>query len=159
MLARQRNAAGSCRFKTMVNPLAELTDAQKETLRLYYRRFTAKEIAQRLGISPDTVHQRLAAARRKLGVSDSMAAARALIEAENPTLYDRVVYDEIGVARSPPDASKSVSRLPWPFPTRRRPANDLSFAQKLIAVLGLAAAFMAVAALYLLAIGAMSARL
>ncbi len=105
------------------------------------------------GVHPATVHQRLTAARRTLGVGRSMEAARMLAEAEGTPVYDAVLYDEIDVAPTPPDRPSSwLSRLPWPLPTRRRPTNDLSFLELLAAMLGLATAFMIAAALYFIAI-------
>lgn len=59
-----------------------LTEGQKECLRLFHARFEVKDIARRIGRSPVTVHQRLAAARKHLGVDRSVEAARMLAEYE-----------------------------------------------------------------------------
>ncbi len=59
-----------------------LTEGQKECLRLFHARFEVKDIARRIGRSPVTVHQRLAAARKHLGVDRSVEAARLLFEHE-----------------------------------------------------------------------------
>lgn len=59
-----------------------LTEREKETLRLLASGHDAKSVATHLGLSVHTVNERLRAARRKLGVSSSRAAARWLIEAE-----------------------------------------------------------------------------
>ncbi|HEV2078290.1 MAG TPA: sigma factor-like helix-turn-helix DNA-binding protein [Allosphingosinicella sp.] len=131
----------------------DLSETQKDSLRLVYRGYNAKEIARMHGVHPATVHQRLTAARRTLGVARSMEAARMLAEAEGTPIYDALLYDEITVAPTPPDRPSSwLSRLPWPLPTRRRPSNDLSFLELLVAILGLATAFMIAAALYVMAI-------
>ena len=62
-----------------------LTEGQKECLRLFHARFEVKDIARRIGRSPVTVHQRLAAARKHLGVDRSVEAARLLAEYEAGT--------------------------------------------------------------------------
>lgn len=58
-----------------------LTEREKETLRLLAAGHDAKSAAVQLGLSVHTVNERLRAARRKLGVSSSRAAARRLLEA------------------------------------------------------------------------------
>lgn len=136
----------------MSGSVADLTDGVKACLRLYYQRFAAKEIARQLQISPATVHQRLTSARKILGVATSMEAARLLAEAENGTVYDRVLYDGIDVASRLKTPPKWTSRLPWPLPTRRRPLNDLSFTELLIVIVVLATLFMVATAIYLVAI-------
>lgn len=133
--------------------LDELTDAQKDCLRLFYARYDAKEIARQLGIAPATVHQRLTAARKKLGVAKSMEAARLLVQAEEgASLYDRVPYDGIDIAAAAPSPPNWVQRLPWPFPTRWRPENDLNLLELLIAILAVASLFMIAMAGYFVAI-------
>ncbi|MEZ0244682.1 MAG: helix-turn-helix transcriptional regulator [Sphingomonas sp.] len=131
----------------------ELTEGQKECLRLFYARYDAKEIARQLGIAPATVHQRLTAARKKLGVTKSMEAARLLVQAEGPApVYDRMLYDGTDIAAVPEHLPNWVERLPWPFPTRWRPENDLSLPELLIAILAIASFFMLAMALYFIAI-------
>ena len=56
--------------------LDKLTDRQKECLRLVFENYEAKEIALKLGILPNRVIEDLRAARKKLGASRSMDAAR-----------------------------------------------------------------------------------
>jgi DNA-binding CsgD family transcriptional regulator len=65
------------------NRFDRLSDGQKECLRLFHARWEVKDIARRLGRSPVTVHQRLAAARKHLGVDRSAEAARLLFDHEN----------------------------------------------------------------------------
>jgi len=137
----------------MTGSIDSLSETQKDSLRLVYRGYNAKEIARMHGVHPATVHQRLTAARRTLCVARSMEAARMLAEAEGAPIYDGVIYDEMDVAPQPSGAPLSwASRLPWPLPTRRRPTNDLSLLQLLASILGLASAFMLAAALYFVAI-------
>ena len=138
----------------------DLSEVQKVSLRLLYRGYSAKEIGRMHGVSPATVHQRLTAARKTLGVSRSIEAARILAEAEGAPIYDGVIYDEIHIAEDASDRPSSwLSRLPWPLPTRRRPTNDLSFLQLLASILGLATAFMIAAALYFIAISLLNSKL
>jgi DNA-binding CsgD family transcriptional regulator len=62
--------------------VALLTKGQRECLRMVYRHMETKEIARRLGISPDAVSQRIKTAMRILGVSRRRDAALILFEAE-----------------------------------------------------------------------------
>lgn len=50
-----------------LNPLASLTDKQREVLDLLIEHKTSKEISRLLGISPHTVDQRINGARARLG--------------------------------------------------------------------------------------------
>jgi DNA-binding CsgD family transcriptional regulator len=59
-----------------------LTEREKDVLRLLAEGHDAKSVATTLGISVHTVNERLRAARRKLGVGSSRAAARLLASAE-----------------------------------------------------------------------------
>ncbi|MGA1799308.1 LuxR C-terminal-related transcriptional regulator [Sphingomonas sp. 4RDLI-65] len=77
-----------------VDPTVLLNDRQKQCLRLVYANLEAKEIAIELGLSPHTVNEHLRDARRILGVSRSMQAARLLNEAEDP---ERSVSRPFGV--------------------------------------------------------------
>lgn len=53
-----------------------LTDKQCEALDLVCARFSSKQIAKRLEVSPRSIDQRLDAARRTLGATDRFEAAR-----------------------------------------------------------------------------------
>lgn len=76
----------------------ELTEKEKQTLRMLVRGHDAKSIARGLGLSVHTIHERLRAARRKLSVSSSREAARLLLEAEggNEDTPDNLGDMEIG---------------------------------------------------------------
>ena len=67
----------------MADGLDTLTDKEKETLRLMVRGHDAKSMARELSLSVHTIHERLRATRRKLGVTSSREAARLLFESEN----------------------------------------------------------------------------
>ena len=124
----------------MVERFEGLTDGQKECLRLFHARCEIKEIARRLGLSPRGVEERLAAARRRIGSDWSAEAARLFAE------YERCGFTTGGsttVAEPelPPTSLPQPERrnMPLPFPTRERPHNDLTFAQKIAYALLLAA--------------------
>lgn len=79
---------------------SELTDAQRACLRLVYEHKSSKQIARALGVSKDTVDQRLDRARKLLGASSRTEAAIAFHEWEQ--VYHRVVYDAPSVVLSTP---------------------------------------------------------
>lgn len=60
----------------------ELTEKEKETLRLIVRGHDAKSMARELSLSVHTINERLRIARRKLGVTSSREAGRLLLESE-----------------------------------------------------------------------------
>lgn len=62
--------------------ISRLTEREKEVLRAWLDRKTAKEIALDLGISHHAVEKRLKLARTKLGTASSLEAARLLADAE-----------------------------------------------------------------------------
>ena len=89
--------------KTLINcsemdemAFSRLNQRQRECLRLVYRNLEAKEIARELGLSPHTVVEHLRDARRVLGTSRSMHAARLLVEHEQD---NRLGYEPLGVTR------------------------------------------------------------
>lgn len=66
----------------MGNPADDLTDKEKEALRLLLAGHDTKSSAAQLDLSVHTINDRLRNARRKLGVSSSREAARILGDAE-----------------------------------------------------------------------------
>jgi DNA-binding CsgD family transcriptional regulator len=76
----------------------DLTDGQKDCLRLVIKHHTSKEIARILGISHFTVDQRLDTARKKLGAPSRVDAARLFYEMDQGTIYESLVYDAQTVA-------------------------------------------------------------
>lgn len=85
---------GNCAAVTDRPSTLLLNDRQKQCLRLVYENLEAKEIAQRLSLSPHTVNEHLRDARRILGVSRSLQAARLLADAEG---HERLVSKPFGV--------------------------------------------------------------
>lgn len=112
-----------------------LNERQKQCLRLVYDNLEAKEIAQRLSLSPHTVNEHLREARRILGVSRSMQAARILVGLEG---HERLVPKPLGVVpdETPTDEDVEPGDAP-PAPVRGN-RYDLSGLRRLGIVMGLA---------------------
>lgn len=140
---------------------AKLTDRQRECLRLLGQNFRIKEIAIRLGNSPETVKQHLAAARKLFDVQTSIEAARAFLAYEQsighlstwqgipgflPEALDEVPPPK-GVNPSLPLAPTRIDDAPigssrewrrwlgplgWLIPAHRGATNDLSLVQRVI---------------------------
>jgi DNA-binding CsgD family transcriptional regulator len=108
-----------------------LTQRQKEILRLLLNGFDAKSAGRELGISVHTVNEHLREARRYLGVSSSREAARILRQAEGPP-PNVVGPNEIGVVH-PRGRRLSFGRL---SPDRR-----LAYAGASLVILAAAAWF------------------
>ncbi|MXO91566.1 DUF4019 domain-containing protein [Pontixanthobacter aquaemixtae] len=66
----------------MTDRISDLSDKEKETLRLMVGGHDAKSMARALGLSVHTINDRLRSARRKLSVTSSREAARLLLEHE-----------------------------------------------------------------------------
>jgi len=125
------------------DPFDALSDLEKEALRLFLVSSDQKELARRIGRSPATVEQRLARARRKLGVARSLDAALLLAERDGNQTYGTAIYGES--LHGEPD--KPALKL-WPpkergaaqslsiFPTRGRPWNTLPAWARLVLILG-----------------------
>lgn len=105
---------------------------------------TIPEIAGELNLSHHTVEAHLKSARRKLGATSSMQAAR-YAAARDPSLLPTQLSVTV-VPECPPTTIGAISEtsaaFPLPVPTRRRPLNSLTTVQTLIwiAVLTLAIA-------------------
>ena len=72
------------------DPVAKLSEGQRECLRMVYRHMETKEIARVLGISPDGVTQRIKTAMRILGVNRRRDAALILAEAEGTEILPAI---------------------------------------------------------------------
>jgi DNA-binding CsgD family transcriptional regulator len=81
-----------------IDRICRLTEAEREVLRLWLRRASAKEIARDLGITHWAVNERLRSARRRLGVASSNEAARLLADAEPLGPYNALVCDPPAIA-------------------------------------------------------------
>ena len=104
----------------MTEGLDELTDREREVLRLLLAGHTAKTIAAELDLSVHTVNDYLRDARKKLGVSSSREAARILGE-EGDRAPQKLVPEQFGmedttsIENNPksPDEAGGKTRLPW----------------------------------------------
>jgi len=127
--------------------LDQLTDAQRECLRLVYARHSSKEIAEIVGVSPSAVDKRIERAVQQLGVTSRIAAARMLVASEGGATYERTTSDPFDL---PPDANSGGMALDGPWWLVRRllglgPAtgsegearNPLSRSQRLGVIVGL----------------------
>ena len=125
------------------NPFDALSDLEKEALRLFLISSDQKELARRIGRSPATVEQRLARARRKLGVARSLDAALLLAEHEGRGTYGKAIYgdslhgeaDGSALKLWPPKERGGRQSLTF-FPTRGRPWNTLPAWARLALILG-----------------------
>lgn len=107
----------------MSTDVQDLTEREKQTLRLIVRGHDAKSAARHLGLSVHTVNERLRDARRKLQVSSSREAARLLLDSEDPqNAADKLLGDADAAAPAPeadlPAAGTvhawgGAPRLPW----------------------------------------------
>jgi DNA-binding CsgD family transcriptional regulator len=139
--------------------IAALAPRELDCLRGVTQHKRTPQIAHDLGLRPKTVDTYIANACRKLGVADRDSAARLLIDHEQ-RLAGKSLSDFSGVEGGADRPSTPlVSRLPWPFPTQGRPANDLSLLQLLVAIALAAGFMMAVAAIYLLALAQLSSEI
>ena len=125
------------------NPFDALSDLEKEALRLLLVSSDQKELARRIGRSPAAVEQRLARARRKLGVARSLDAALLLAEREGNQTYGTAIYgdslhgepDKTALKLWPPKDRGAAQSLSF-FPTRGRPWNTLPAWARLALILG-----------------------
>jgi len=147
--------------------ITKLTTRQRDCLRLVLQHMQSKEIGRELGISPMTVDNHLRSAIQTLGVATRLEAARMLqsFEAEKPsqrlTSQPQTVVSRLERPIMAPPAhvgdrqeetmaslredqmpyraygETSLLEFPLPVPTKRKPRNDLTIAQRLfwIAVL------------------------
>ena len=89
-----------------MDALSQLTDGQRDCLRLVYRHMTSKDIARALGVSPHTVDMRLRTAMRTLSVASRIEAARLLVEAESSGgPYQPLIYQAPELAGDADDAT------------------------------------------------------
>lgn len=119
----------------------QLTEREKECLRLLLKPMRAKEIAQATGLSVNTVNEYLKSARRKLGATDSLSAANALRAIEDPTNSsntnklgsrpEALPVDNASTDMSAVEPAMVERSSLLPFPTKGRPWNDQSFGWRL----------------------------
>ncbi len=87
----------------------KLTEREKQALRLLLRGFDVKTCARELGVTSNTITERLRSSRTKLGVTSSREAARILIKTEDT---DPILYGDRFSAVEPSSFDVSFSSLP-----------------------------------------------
>ncbi len=129
-----------------------LTPREIECLKGVAQHKRTKDIAADLNLSPKTVDAYIANAVRKLGFSDRDSAVRALVS--SGSALGGFSSSAISGVENPsaPVPSSWLGRLPWPFPTRERPSNDLNYPGTIVAILVAASLMVAAMSLYILAI-------
>ena len=89
--------------------LAQLTDGQRDCLRLVYQHMKSKDIARSLGVSPHTVDMRLRTAMKTLSVGSRIEAARLLVQQEaggvDIDTYQPLIYHTPDVVSSAESAT------------------------------------------------------
>ncbi len=100
--ASGRCVAVTIRPNAIPPALAQLTDGQRDCLRLVYQHMKSKDIARVLGLSPHTVDMRLRTAMRTLSVGSRIEAARLLVQEEaggaGTDVYQPLIYHAPDVA-------------------------------------------------------------
>ena len=136
-----------------------MTPREIECLKGVAQHKRTKDIASDLELSPKTVDAYIANAVRKLGYSDRDSAVRALMSSS--AMIGGFSSSAIsGVENEISTASSSwLGRLPWPFPTRERPTNDLNYPGTVAAILVAASLMVTAVSLYMLAIRMLTERL
>lgn len=86
--------------------VAQLSDGQRDCLRLVYNHLTSKDIARILNVSPHTVDMRLRTSMKLLGVTNRIEAARLLVQEETrlglaPDGYQPLIYQSPDMEISP----------------------------------------------------------
>jgi DNA-binding CsgD family transcriptional regulator len=136
-----------------------LTPREIECLKGVAQHKRTKDIATDLNLSPKTVDAYIANAVRKLGFSDRDSAVRALM-GSGLALGGFSSSAISGIENEHhPVTSSWLGRLPWPFPTRERPTNDLNYPGTIAAILVAASLMIAAMSLYMLAIRMFTERL
>ena len=90
----------------------QLTEPQRECLRLVLAQYSSKEIAAKLGVSPSAVDKRIERAVQVLGVQSRFAAARLLAQQEG-AMSDRVPWQSIDVPTPLPDEQTGPAEGSW----------------------------------------------
>jgi DNA-binding CsgD family transcriptional regulator len=81
--------------------LDQLTEAQRECLRLVHTHHSSKEIAGIVGVSPSAVDKRIERAVQQLGVGSRFAAARMLVANEGHGTYEPTTSDAFDLPFTP----------------------------------------------------------
>lgn len=135
----------------MADAISELTEKEKEALRLLMAGHDAKSAALELDISVHTLNDRLRAARRKLGVTTSKEAARALSEAEQSTPQETSELAPESFVHKPLGVRESEKNQDIPTTADRSESGIIHFAsrRKGILIMSLALALALTATIFI----------
>lgn len=104
-----RCIAVTIRPNSLPPELAQLTEGQRDCLRLVYQHMKSKDIARALGVSPHTVDMRLRTAMKTLSVASRIEAARLLVALEaggaGADTYQPLIYHTPDVVSSAESAT------------------------------------------------------
>ena len=92
--------------------LHQLTEAQRECLRLVYAHHNSKEIAEIVGVSPSAIDKRIERAVQILGVPSRFVAARMLIAEEGGSTYEQTTSEPSDLSFQPL-SSRTAASEPW----------------------------------------------
>jgi DNA-binding CsgD family transcriptional regulator len=113
----------------------QLTEAQREVLRLVAAGLGSKDIARQLKRSHHSIDRRIERAMHSMGVANRYVAARRVVEAEGRT------YDPLARASSHLSQPTETATLPGPDDATDRPADRQAKAEVLAASSSLPASF------------------
>ena len=132
----------------------DLSDKQKECLRLVHEGLTSKEIAVRLDLTPGTIDNYVNASLARLGLTSRREAARWLVTQEKAVVQQLYLQSEpvalSGFGDEQPgqadDRQDQLVRLPG-LPPVGGPDNELAMPQRILAIsrIGFAAALLLIA--------------
>ncbi|MES2339614.1 MAG: LuxR C-terminal-related transcriptional regulator [Pseudomonadota bacterium] len=140
------------------SPIPLLTKGEWACMRHAARHLDSQQIAHATGYKPGTVDVYVASAVRKLGANNRRHAIQ-LLQRDRPDLFKETEFGFFGLQQRPADRLiLALSRLPWPWPTRRHPHNDHNLIEKAVMVAIAALVMMLGAAVYLLALASLPER-
>lgn len=102
----------------MTGGIEQLSQKERETLRLMLAGHDAKSIAATLGLSVHTINDRLRSARRKTAAPSSRAAARMLLAHEGVPGHENGVDQKIGVDPRGHAAQEPATQAGFSLPRR-----------------------------------------
>jgi DNA-binding CsgD family transcriptional regulator len=162
------------------NRVEQLTEPQREVLRLVAQGLESKQIGRQLDLSHHSIDRRIERAMRSLGASNRYVAARMVVEAEGGTydplarapshllsptesanlsgsdnMADQPAVMQVG-GNEPPLSPSLKASFPWPFPTRGGDRLELDLKSRLAwALIGIPILVMIAWGLLLAGIGAL----
>lgn len=97
----------------MTQAIEQLTEPQRDCLRLVASHHNSKEIAGLLGVSPSAVDKRIERAVQVLDARSRFAAARMLVDHEGALTSDRLPWETIDIPDEALSGAVPVASEPW----------------------------------------------